>query len=142
MTPGNRQSDQDAHDLRRDRPISRRRLLQATLAGTALGASGILSGWHSAGPLDVLAAPEPRRGGRLRVAQIGGGASETLDPNAGVSTIDASRAGNLFDRLARLGPKGTYELELAESFEPNANATEGTVRLRSGVTWHDGSPLT
>src|SRR5438876_11430623 len=101
MTPGNRQSDQDAHDLHLDMPSRGRRLLQATLAGTALAASGILG----AGPLDALAAAErPRRGGRLRVAQIGGGASETLDPNAGVSTIDASRATNLFDRLARLGP--------------------------------------
>ena len=92
--------------------------------------------------LAFTGASAPRRGGRLRVAHIGGGVSETLDPNAGVSVIDAARATNLFDRLARLRPDGNYELELAESFEPNADATAWTVRLRSGVTWHDGSPLT
>jgi peptide/nickel transport system substrate-binding protein len=33
-------------------------------------------------------------------------------------------------------------LQLAESFEPNDDATEWTVRLLDGVTWHDGKPLT
>lgn len=31
---------------------------------------------------------------------------------------------------------------LAESAEPNADSTQWTVRLREGVTWHDGRPLT
>lgn len=127
-------------------PLSRRQLLQrAAVAGTAIGAAGLLAPWGSAAA-DALSrglAPERiKRGGRLRVAHIGGGASETLDPNAGVTVIDAARATNLFDRLARLRPDGSYELELAETFEPNADATEWTVRLRSGVTWHDGKPLT
>lgn len=33
-------------------------------------------------------------------------------------------------------------MQLAESFEPNDDATEWTVRLLDGVTWHDGKPLT
>ena len=32
-------------------------------------------------------------------------------------------------------------MDLAESMEPNADATEWTVRLREGVVWHDGSPF-
>lgn len=31
---------------------------------------------------------------------------------------------------------------LAESAEPNADSTQWTVRLREGVSWHDGRPLT
>jgi peptide/nickel transport system substrate-binding protein len=31
---------------------------------------------------------------------------------------------------------------IAASFEPNSDATSWTVKLRSGVKWHDGKPLT
>ena len=31
---------------------------------------------------------------------------------------------------------------LAESFEPNSDGSVWTVRLRSGVHWHSGKPLT
>ena len=34
------------------------------------------------------------------------------------------------------------ELELAESFEPNSDLTEWTIRLRPGVTFHNGKALT
>ena len=32
--------------------------------------------------------------------------------------------------------------ELAESWEPNSDATEFTFKLQKGVTWHDGSDFT
>ena len=32
--------------------------------------------------------------------------------------------------------------DLAESWEPNEDLTQYTFKLRSGVTWHDGEPLT
>jgi peptide/nickel transport system substrate-binding protein len=33
-------------------------------------------------------------------------------------------------------------MQLAESMEPNKTATEWVVKLKKGVVWHDGSPLT
>ena len=71
-----------------------------------------------------------------------GGPSDTLDPNAAVSTVDAARADNLFDHLTTLRIDGTTQFELAESFEPNSDATLWTIKLRQGVVWHDGSPFT
>lgn len=84
----------------------------------------------------------PQRGGRLRVGMATGGPADTLDPNSVVSAIDYARAGNLFDTLAVLTADVTSKLSLAESFEPNRDATEWTIRLRQGVRWHDGKPLT
>src|SRR5208282_375977 len=33
------------------------------------------------------------------------------------------------------------QLSLAEEITPNASATSWTIRVRSGVTWHDGKTL-
>jgi len=134
------QAENPAISRLHERELSRRIILRSALAGGVVLATPSLA--FLGGEVERALADAPKRGGKLRVAHVGGGVSETLDPHAGVSVIDASRATNLFDRLARLAPNGAYELELAESFEPNAKATEWTVRLRSGVTWHDGKPLT
>jgi peptide/nickel transport system substrate-binding protein len=137
-----RDLDRAVHALLAEHGITRRSAIRSALgAGVAVGGSGLLAACGG-GDDDGPAQGKPQRGGRLRVGQIGGGASETLDPHAGVNTIDASRAGNLFDRLVRLRPDMTYELELAESFEPNKDASAWTVRLRDGVTFHDGKSLT
>ena len=36
----------------------------------------------------------------------------------------------------------SIEGELAESWEINEDATQYTIHLRDGVTWHDGEPFT
>ena len=48
----------------------------------------------------------------------------------------------MFSKLADFDAKGKVYPQLAESFEPNKNATLWTIKLKKGVTWHDGSPLT
>jgi peptide/nickel transport system substrate-binding protein len=115
----------------------------ALVGGAALTAPGLLAACGGSSAPDTAASSggAAKRGGKLRVAMVGGGATETLDPNAAVPNIDAARASNLFDRLVHVRPDQTLEFDLAESMEPNANATEWTVRLRSGVVWHDGSPF-
>jgi peptide/nickel transport system substrate-binding protein len=121
--------------------ISRRRLLTA---GVTLGGVAVLAGCASSsspGPSHV-AAGRPRHGGALTVGMSTGGPSDTLDPNAAVSTVDAARADNLFDHLTTLAIDGSTQLELAESIEPNSDARVWTIKLRKGVVWHDGSPFT
>ncbi len=74
---------------------------------------------------------------------VGGGSTETLNPNeAAGSDIDITRMMQLYDWLVYPGPKGEPQLHLAEVMEPNASATEWTIRLRSGVEFHNGKPLT
>src|SRR5438105_7104173 len=116
--------------------LTRRRLLQnATAAGIALGSAGILGSGSRA-----LAAG-PKRGGRLRVGMVGGGQSETLDPNLAVSTIDTCRVLTLYDLLVHAKPDLSLEMRLATAFEPNKAATRWTIKLRKGVVWHDGKPF-
>jgi peptide/nickel transport system substrate-binding protein len=49
----------------------------------------------------------------------------------------------IYDVLARFGPDGaTIEMKLAESVTPSADFKTWTVKLRRGMKWSDGSPLT
>jgi peptide/nickel transport system substrate-binding protein len=57
--------------------------------------------------------------------------------------VDQFRAGALYEQLMIMNPQtGQPQNSLAESVEPNKNATEWTIRVRPGVSFHDGKPLT
>jgi peptide/nickel transport system substrate-binding protein len=142
----------DRHDSGRARvrqelfaaQITRRRLLQgAAAAGLALGSSGLLAacGGDEQGGGDQ-GAQGPRRGGRLRVGHVGAGKGESFNPGRGSSFIDASRYYNLYDPLSRVSPALEVEPGLALEWNPNADSTQWEVKLRPGVTWHDGKPFT
>jgi peptide/nickel transport system substrate-binding protein len=83
----------------------------------------------------------PRRGGRLRVGVIGAGPAETLDPAKASAWPDWPRTHALYDGLFQTVPHGVAPY-LAESAEPNADATKWVIKLRKGVTWHNGKPFT
>jgi peptide/nickel transport system substrate-binding protein len=80
---------------------------------------------------------KPVRGGSLRIGAIGGSNTDTLDAHALLSNVDFARAPQLYNALAQINSKGKVELELAESFEPNKDATEWVIRIRDGVLTHD-----
>ncbi len=50
-------------------------------------------------------------------------------------------ADSIYDPLTWPNDKGEYVPYLAESVTPNADFTEWTIKLRSGITFTDGSPL-
>ena len=132
---------EDQRDL--ERRITRKQFIGgAAAAGAFFAAPGLLAACGKASTTsNSTALGSPRKGGRLRVAMVSGGATEMLDPNACVANIDAARARSLFSTLTYLKPDQSLEMWLADSFEPNADATEWTVRLREGPTWSDGTPL-
>jgi peptide/nickel transport system substrate-binding protein len=72
---------------------------------------------------------------------LSNGSSETIDVRKAIVTPDAIRVQAIYDPLFFVVPGGTAP-GLAESAEPNSDATKWTVKIRDGVTWHDGKPLT
>lgn len=120
--------------------LPRRAVLRgAVLASAALAGVGPLAGCANPTPIPVAAAGPPQRGGRLRVAALGA-PTDSLSPLTVLGFADYAAFYGLYDSLAVLvGDR--VQLSLAESAEPNADATSWTVRLRPDVRFHDGRPV-
>ncbi|WP_030857457.1 ABC transporter substrate-binding protein [Streptomyces sp. NRRL S-37] len=121
-------------------PALRRR---GFLAATGLGALTLTGcgGGSGSGSDDGAGDGSPKKGGRLRAAFAGGGASETLDPHLANLFADVARAKALFDKLADYGADLSAQPRLAEKWEPNKTLDRWQVTLRE-ATFHDGSPVT
>jgi peptide/nickel transport system substrate-binding protein len=70
------------------------------------------------------------------------GATSSYDPQPPADAVGRLRNWNIFDGLFEFDEGGKLVPALAQEATPNADATEWTVRLRSGVTFHDGHPFT
>jgi len=99
--------------------------------GTSTGAQG------GTGPTGT-----PVRGGTLTMGVMTGGAAETLDPGLLSQWPDTLRGPMLYNKLFTVGQNLELVPGLAVSAEPNKTATVWTLKLRDGVTWHDGKPFT
>ena len=85
-------------------------------------------------------AGKPRIGGTLKfgiVKDIG-----TPIPFVAYSSVPQYVKDNVYEPLVMFDPKGEIHPWLAESWTPNANATEWTFKIRKGVKFHDGKELT
>jgi peptide/nickel transport system substrate-binding protein len=62
-------------------------------------------------------------------------------PNARLAAAGIQVATAVYDSLMAINAKGEYSPYLAESFTPNATYDEWTIKLRPGITFHNGEPL-
>ncbi|MFH9613731.1 ABC transporter substrate-binding protein [Streptomyces pratensis] len=124
-------------------PGLRRRGFLAAGGAAGLGVLALAGCSGPAGTGDAAAEGDgtPRRGGRLRAAFAGGGASETLDPHLGNLFADAARSKALFDKLADYGADLSAVPRLAEKWEPSSGLDRWTITLRQ-AEFHDGKPVT
>ena len=132
--------------------ITRRRLLEnAAKGGLAVGAGGLIAACGSSGSSSstaattgssTAAAGTPKHGGTLRAGLTGGSSSDTADPNTIVNNTDYARAALLYESLVWLNADAQQYNRLAEEMTPNKDATVWTIRLRSGVTFHNGKDVT
>ncbi len=84
----------------------------------------------------------PRTGGALRVAISAGSTKENLDIHAPALTMTSmDMRFNLYDSLLEFSPEGVLGMALAEDVTPNAEGDQYTVKLKSGMVFHDGSPV-
>ncbi|MCA9846819.1 MAG: ABC transporter substrate-binding protein [Dehalococcoidia bacterium] len=140
--------------------IDRRRLLGGAGAG-ALGLTTVaLIGCSSEGEEGTDVTPSSSA---TSSASASASATATADPNApkrgGIALIDAVEPNfgllvtsvtnvvatmqeSMFDRLIRQGANFTPELSAAETYEWNDDFTKLTVKLKPGLEFHDGKPIT
>jgi peptide/nickel transport system substrate-binding protein len=118
------------------RGATRRELLQMMLAGgVAMSAGGLVLGRATR-----AVAATPTSGGHLKAAGWSSSTADTLDPAKASLSTDYVRCCALYNRLTFLNKDGVTQMELAESID-TADAKVWTVKLRSGVTFHDGKTL-
>ena len=122
--------------------ISRRRFLQGVAAaGTLAAAGGALGTVAPSAMATPSASPRPRNGGNLRVGLTGGSSGDTLDPLETVVFLDVARAQSLYQPLMQLNAQSQNEYVLAEEITPKGSTSEFIVRLRPGITFHNGKPF-
>jgi peptide/nickel transport system substrate-binding protein len=107
---------------------------------TAVGMAAATAGSIADAAAQTQAAT-PRRGGRIRASGTSTSTADTLDPARQSLSTDYARCQMFYNGLTRLDGSLTPQPSLAESWD-NERATVWTFRLRSGVTFHDGKPLT
>src|SRR3954466_14427878 len=134
--------------------MTRRDALRKAIAGGAvLSTSGLLAacggssgGGSSSGSTGWSSARAPvklRTGGVLRVGATGGGAKDTIDAHDPTTDPDIMRVWNLYASLAVRTPDFTKrQMLLAESIEPGSTPDTWTVRLKPGITFHNGKTVT
>src|SRR5438477_8998622 len=66
----------------------------------------------------------------------------SLDPALSTDVPTGRAVGYLFDGLTRFTPHAQVEPALATRWDVSPDGVIYTFHLRSGVTFHDGSPLT
>lgn len=135
----NSAGDQEEVEAAEQPLFTRRRFLATGLA--AAGGLAVAAGTPAASAHELLSGTRRKRGGTLTVGSIGS-TKDSLDPNLTQSNMDLQRLFNLYDTLTYF-PHDKLNLKygLAESIELTAGSTVATIRLRHGVTWHNGKSL-
>ncbi|MCI5074735.1 ABC transporter substrate-binding protein [Oricola sp.] len=115
---------------------TRRRFLQAG-AATGLAVAGL-----SAGLMPGRAYAQPKRGGTIRHAKGHGNTNDTLDPATWTNGFTVALPFGMHGYLTVVGTDGSLEPSLAESWEATPDAKTWRFKIRQGVTYHSGKPLT
>jgi peptide/nickel transport system substrate-binding protein len=108
------------------------------LSRRAFGAGAFAAGLLGVRP---SVAQEPRRGGSL-VATWGGGEPQAVYVPSGGGPGPTFSSSKVLERLAHRRRDGAFEGELAEGWKAAEDFRSYTVKLREGVKFHDGQPMT
>lgn len=84
----------------------------------------------------------PQDGGALSVGIVGGSAKDSLDAHSPVTHPDEARVIALYDTLATFDTEHKISMALAESITGSEDAKTWTIKMRDGLKFSDGSPLT
>ena len=125
-----------------NKEITRRDLLKgmgvvgsAVALGPLIAACGSSS--TSTSPSASVAA-SPVKGGTLRLGVIGGSNRDVVDAQLAMTSPDNLRGVQLFDTLLKYDHAYKLQPALADEVTPDAKGVVWTVRLKPGVTFHNG----
>ena len=108
---------------------------------TAAGGGAATTAAGGAATTAAAAAETPVPGGKL-VMGIEADTGSPWEPSKALLAISGHTViRSIFDSLTIVTDDGKVVPYLAESVEPNADYTVWTIKVRSGVTFHDGTPL-
>jgi peptide/nickel transport system substrate-binding protein len=117
--------------------LDRREFIQRALAaGVSAAAANVM--------LSTGARAAPKRGGNFRLGLGHGSTTDTLDPGTAPDqfTQVGFGGGTLSNALTEVNAKGEIIGDIAESFESSDGAKTWAFKLRKGVTFHNGKPVT
>ncbi len=127
--------DELIRDSKRGR-VSRRDFLQmAIAAGVTLTASSVL--WSS-----KVAAATPKKGGTFRIGLHDGNTSDSHDPGTYQSVGQIQLAHTHRSYLTEITADNKLGPDMADSWEPNADATQWTFKLNKEASFHSGKKVT
>jgi peptide/nickel transport system substrate-binding protein len=112
--------------------FSRRAALRLGVAGGLGLGLGVAQAW---------AQEQPKKGGTVRAANYTSSTADTLDPARANNSTDYSRLFMFYNGLTVFDERLIPQPDLATSLETK-DARVWTIKLRKGVTFHDGSPFT
>jgi len=111
--------------------MNRRSFLKTT-AATAIAVSLPLSGATAA----------PKRGGNLRIGIGHGQTTDTLNPGTFENEFIIGLSFAVHGRMVEVAADGSFIPEVAESWEASPDAVVWRFKLREGMTFHSGKPVT
>lgn len=122
----------------------------ASAGSAGISRRGFAAGLAAAGlassvGLPLLPGPAlatPKRGGAVRLALAAQSTNDTFNSAKYIFGNDYIRGTSVYSYLTRLNEQGQPDPEVALSWEPNQDATRWMFKIRPGITFHDGSPLT
>jgi len=135
-------------DLISERRLTRRDVLKGAAALGAVAALGPLasacgsSGSSTSSSASASAAGTPNKGGDLKVGIVGGSAKDTADPQTASYEPDIAIQYIMYQGITNFDLDAQVVNEMAENIEPNADGSVWQVKLKDGMLWHDGKPVT
>ncbi len=110
-------------------------------AGTTAAGGGAATTAAGGAGTTAASTETPVAGGKL-VMGIEADTGSPWEPSKALLAISGHTViRSIYDSLTIVTDEGTVVPYLAESVEPNADYTVWTIKVRSGVTFHDGTPL-
>jgi peptide/nickel transport system substrate-binding protein len=135
MTDGRPDGGSQGHLTRAD--LFRR----AAAGGVVLAGSGVLGESAMAG-IDAIDAATPKRGGTFRIGVSCGSTKDFIDGQNIVTRPDQARIVTGWETLVVFDSKFKLTFNgLAESITPNKKGDVWTIRVRSGIEFHNGKTL-